>query len=173
MTLNRIRYADHSSRQSRSTKIPMVWTHREIASWHNPVQCTMWKIQKKRNKSKPRLCWIDNRSEDITLLGLSLKGAMDLTDDRWQWLSYICTHRRQMASINNWWWWLSYNTGVNYISEIRIERMPFYRIPHDDALIGGFKWSRNKERQKLHWMDNTNDIITLLELNASESTQMQ
>ena len=169
MTLNRIRYADHSSRQSRSTKIPMVWTHREIASWHNPVQCTMWKIQKKKKQRQTKAMLDRQQKWGHNITWTITKGSNGL--DRWPMtmvIIYLCP-----SPPNGWWWWLSYNTGVNYISEIRIERMPFYRIPHDDALIGGFKWSRNKERQKLHWMDNTNDVVTLLELNASESTQMQ
>jgi len=56
---------------------------------------------RKRKKGGTRLRWIDNINEDITSLGLMLRGAMDLTIDRGQLKSSICTHRRQTAfSVN-------------------------------------------------------------------------
>jgi len=34
-----------------------------------------------RNKGRPRIHWIDNINEDIESIGLTLRGAMDLTKD--------------------------------------------------------------------------------------------
>jgi len=36
------------------------------------------------NKGRTRLPWIDNINDDMTSLGLTLRGAMDLTNDRGQ-----------------------------------------------------------------------------------------
>ena len=43
------------------------------------------RFEGKRNKGRPRQRWIDNITEDITSCGLTLKRAMDLTNDRGQW----------------------------------------------------------------------------------------
>src|SRR5688572_8591 len=40
------------------------------------------RFEGKRHKSRPRQRWIDNINEDLTSLGLTLRGAMDLTRDR-------------------------------------------------------------------------------------------
>ena len=65
---------------------------------HNALHA---RFEGKRNKGRPRLRWIDNINEDITSLGLTLRGALDLTSDRGQWRSFIRTHRRQRAGVRN------------------------------------------------------------------------
>ena len=59
------------------------------------------RFEGKRHRGRPRQRWIDNINEDITSLGLTLRGAMDLTRDRGQWRSFIRTHRRQVAGVRN------------------------------------------------------------------------
>jgi len=49
-------------------------------------------LEGKGNKDIPRLRWIDNINEDMTSLGLTLKGEINLTNDWWQWQSFIRTH---------------------------------------------------------------------------------
>jgi len=59
------------------------------------------RFKRKRNKVRP--LWIDNINEDIALLlGLTLRGAMDITDHRGQQRSFVRTHRYQMARFRNW-----------------------------------------------------------------------
>ena len=41
------------------------------------------------------------KNEAITSLGLTLKGAMDLTNGQAQWQSFIHTHHCQMAELRN------------------------------------------------------------------------
>lgn len=45
------------------------------------------------------VCWIDNIHEDITSLGLTLRGALDLTKDWEQWISFIFDNCCQLAGI--------------------------------------------------------------------------
>ena len=66
----------------------------------------------KRNKGRPRLRWIDNVNEDFESVGLTLRGAMDLTKNWGQWRSFIHTHQRQMAGVRNWWWWLMWHRTI-------------------------------------------------------------
>jgi hypothetical protein len=65
---------------------------------HNALHA---RFEGKRNKGRPRLRWIDNITQDIASLGLTLRGALDLTTDRGQWRSFIRTHRRQKAGVRN------------------------------------------------------------------------
>jgi len=46
---------------------------------HNALHA---RFQNKRNKSRPRLRWIDNINEDLESIGLTLRIAMDLIKDR-------------------------------------------------------------------------------------------
>ena len=59
------------------------------------------RFEGKRNKGRPRLRWIDNITGNITTLGLTLRKAMDLINDRGQCRSFFRTHRRQLAGVRN------------------------------------------------------------------------
>ena len=65
---------------------------------HNALHA---RFERERNKGRPRLRWTDNVKKDIESIGLTLRGAKDLTKDRGQWRSFIRTHRPQMAGVRN------------------------------------------------------------------------
>jgi len=59
------------------------------------------RFEGKRNKGRPRLRWVDNIKEGMTSFGLTLRRAMDLTNYRGQWRSFLRTHRRQLDGVRN------------------------------------------------------------------------
>ena len=83
----------------------------------------------------------DNINESIASLGLTLMRTMDLTRDRGQGRSFICTNRRQTAGVWNWWWhiqcmWmyilytpcLIKNCAKFFMSELRQFSINFYNF---------------------------------------------
>jgi len=90
--------------QQINTKPPMFWTCERMTIDRIPRDALHARFEGKRNKDRPRMRWIiDNINENIESVGLTLRGAMELTKDRGQWRSFIRTHRRQLAGVKNWW----------------------------------------------------------------------
>lgn len=74
-----------------------------------PLNAPLATFDGKRNKARPRLCWIDSINKDIAPLGLTLSGAMNryLTNDQYMYLT------------NDWYmtndWCLTNNQGNGFI----------------------------------------------------------
>src|SRR6218665_2990132 len=64
--------------------------HAERMSIHRiPHNAVHARFEGKRNKCRPGLRWIDSINEDMESIGLTLRGAIDLTKNRGQWRSFI------------------------------------------------------------------------------------
>jgi len=83
-------------------EILMACTGIEEATWSTIP--TQWTTHKSSMKKKQSLCCMGKRNKDITSPGLTLRGTTDLTNDRGQWWSSICTHRCKKTGARNRWW---------------------------------------------------------------------
>lgn len=55
------------------------WTECQQTDFHFPHKTMYARFAEKRNKGRPRMRWIYNINEDLTRLGVTLRGAPDLT----------------------------------------------------------------------------------------------
>src|SRR6218665_3235889 len=58
-------------------------------------------LQEKKKQRQTKTTRLDDINEDMTLLKLTLRAAVDLTNNRRQWRVFISTHRPQMTHFLN------------------------------------------------------------------------